>query len=204
MARSISTSLLKAAVKTLPHRLLVTIPLAWITSTALAADPYVGLSLATPGEARLSAGPSLTVKNDNHPTAFRLYAGVSLDPNWSLEAGYGAFGSWRFKDPTPGSRDTARLSSNVLTLAGRYTLALDDTFSVFGKAGVAVNHFRYRDSLGQSARDRLVRPMWGLGIEARLSPQLSVPLEFESFGSGRTQLGQFHQRKLEIGLRLSF
>ena len=81
---------------------------------------------------------------------------------------------------------------------------LDETFSVFGKAGLAVNRFRYRDSLGQSVRDRLVRPMWGLGVEARLSDSLSMPLEFESFGSGRTQLGEFHQRKLEIGLKLSF
>ena len=190
--------------KTFPLRLLATIPLTWIASAAFAADPYAGLSWATPGEARLSTGPSTTIKNDNHPTAVRLYGGLRFTPAWSLEAGYGAFGSWRFTDPTPGSRDTARISSDVFSVAGRYTVDLDETFSVFGKAGLAVNRFRYRDSLGQSVRDRLVRPMWGLGVEARLSDSLSMPLEFESFGSGRTQLGEFHQRKLEIGLKLSF
>ena len=189
---------------TFPYRLLATLPLAWITSAALAADPYAGLSWATPGEARLSTGPSTSIRNDNNPTALRLYGGLRFAPAWSVEAGYGAFGRWHFKDPAPGSRDTARISSEVLSVAGRYTVELGDTFSVFGKAGLAVNRFRYRDSLGQSARDRLVRPMWGLGVEARLSDALSVPLEFEDFGSGRTQLGDFHQRKLEIGLKLSF
>jgi opacity protein-like surface antigen len=191
-------------VKTFPHRLLATIPLAWIASAALAADPYVGLSWATPGEARLSTGPSSTVKNDNDPTALRLYGGLRFNPAWSVEGGYGAFGTWRFTDPTPGSRDKARISSDVFSVAGRYTVDLGETFSVFGKAGLAVNRFRYRDSLGQSARDRLVRPMWGIGVEAKLSDELSIPFEFEDFGSGRTQLGDFHQRKLEIGLKLSF
>ncbi|WP_431261032.1 outer membrane beta-barrel protein [Roseateles chitinivorans] len=190
--------------KTFPHRLLATIPLAWIASAALAADPYAGLSWATPGEARLDIGPSTTIRNDNHPTALRLYGGLRFSPEWSVEAGYGAFGHWRFTDPTPGSRDTARISSDVFSLAGRYTVDLDDTFAVFGKAGLALNRFRYRDSLGQSARDRLVRPMWGLGVEARFGDRLSVPLEFESFGGGRTQLGEFRQRKLEIGVKLGF
>jgi OOP family OmpA-OmpF porin len=194
-------------VTSISHRLLAILALtltASAASPAWALEPYVGLSLATPGEARLQSGSSAAIKNSNNPTAVRLYGGLKLTPEWSVEAGYGAFGSWRFTDPASGPLDRARLSSNVFTLAGRYTLALDDTFSVFGKAGVALNRFRYRDNQGQSIKDNITRPMWGLGVEAKLSDHLSIPIEFESFGSSRTQLGRFNQRKLEIGARLQF
>lgn len=189
------------------HRLLAILALTLTASAgspAWALEPYVGLSLATPGEARLQSGPSTTIKNANNPVAFRLYGGLKVSPEWSVEAGYGGFGSWRFNAPTSGAQERARITSNVFTLAGRYTLALNDTFSAFGKAGVAMNRFRYRDSLGQSVRDNVTRPMWGLGVEAKLSDNLSIPLEFESFGSSKTQLGHFNQRKLEIGVRLQF
>lgn len=192
------------ALSTLALSLGLTLSLSLTAFDARAVEPYIGLSLATPGEARLQSGPNTTIKNSNNPTAVRLYGGLKLTPEWAVEAGYGAFGSWRFTDPASGPLDRARLSSNVFMLAGRYTLALDDTFSVFGKAGVALNRFRYRDNLGQSIKDNATRPMWGLGVEAKLSDSLSIPIEFESFGSSRTQLGRFNQRKLEIGARLQF
>jgi OOP family OmpA-OmpF porin len=191
-------------VKTLPNFLFLIASTALTASAAHAADPYAGVSLATPGEARINAGPGATLGNDNHPAAFKLYAGLRFSPEWSVEAGYGAFGSWRFSDPAPGAVDSARIASNAFTVAARYTVDLGEAVSVFAKLGLAANRFRYSDSAGQSARGSFVRPLWGFGAELKLSKELSVPLEFESFGKGRTALGEFHQRKLELGLRYQF
>lgn len=175
-----------------------------LASNAHADEPYLGLSLATPGEARLQLGPQTSVGNENHPLALKLYAGIKLSDGWSAEIGYGAFGSWHFSDPVPGSSDRAKIATRAWTAAARYSWDLGDRVALFGKVGVALNRLRYSDTLGQTARDRFTRPMWGLGAEWKLSDRLSVPLEFEYLGAAETELGEFRQEKLEIGLRYRF
>lgn len=194
--------------KPLTHRLFTILAL----TTALAVQAqtrtqdryYLGLSLATPGEARLQVGPNTGIDNENNPTALKLYAGMRLSNDWSAELGYGAFGSWRFSDPAAGSRDQAKIASRAFTVAAKYSWDLNDRIALFGKLGLALNHFRYSDTLGQTASERYTRPLWGMGAEWRLTERLSVPLEFEYLGASRTQLGEFRQEKLEIGLRYRF
>lgn len=182
-------------------RLLSLAGLAFFTLSAMAAEPYVGLSLTTPGEARIVGPGKATLSNQNHPPAFKLYGGLTLDEHWSLEAGYGAFGSWHFADA---ASFKARLSARAVTVAGRYTLALNESFAVFTKLGLAANQLRYTASDGGAASDHFVRPMWGFGAEWRLGRQLSVPLEYEHLGRAHTQVGDFRQQKLELGLRYRF
>lgn len=174
-----------------------------LAGQARAADPYFGLSLATPGEARLQAGPR-QVDNDNHPLALKLYAGLQLSPSWSAEVGYGDFGSWHFSEPTSGSRDKSRIGTRALTAAARYRWEINNSLALFGKLGLAHNRLRYSDTLGQHASERFNRPLWGLGAEWTLTERLSVPLEFEYLGAAQTALGKFRQEKLEIGLRYRF
>lgn len=172
-----------------------------LTPPAFAADPYVGLSRTTPGEATITAAGKTPLNNDNSPLAFKLYAGLKFGDAWAVEAGYGAFGSYRFSDAGSGFR--ARESTSAITAAARYSLALGESFAVFGKLGLAVNRVRFTNSLGLATRETFARPMWGFGAEYRLTPQLSVPLEFEYMGRSRS-LGDFRQQKLELGLRYQF
>ena len=160
------------------YRLMIS-ALALVASAANAAEPYIGLSRATPGEARVAVGPDTTTGNDNRPSAFKLYAGLSFDPAWSVEVGYGAFGSWRFSDPAPGASEKMSIGSSAVTIAARYSLDLGDSFTAFGKLGLAANRFHYDNSLGQSKTGSFVRPMCGFGVEVKLGEHLSVPLEFE-------------------------
>jgi OOP family OmpA-OmpF porin len=178
--------------------------LAALGAPAHAHEPYVGLSLATPGEARLRIGPNATAANDNNPTALKFYAGLPLSTHWSVELGYGAFGSWHFSDPTPGSSDQAQIGSRALTLAAKVSWPLGERFSLHGKLGLAHNRFSYSDTLGQRERDSFTRPLWGVGAELKLSEHLSLPLDFEYLGKADTRFGRFQQQKLEIGLRYRF
>jgi len=182
-------------------RLLPIACLAAIALPTLAAEPYAGLSRTTPGEATITAAGKTPLDNDNSPLAFKLYGGLKLSDEWAVEAGYGAFGSYHFSDPGTGFR--ARQSVSAVTGAARYSLSLGESFTVFGKLGLAFNRVRFTNSLGLAAQQTFVRPMWGFGAEYRLTRQLSVPLEFEYMGRSRA-LGDFRQEKLALGLRYQF
>ncbi|MBI3346887.1 MAG: outer membrane beta-barrel protein [Burkholderiales bacterium] len=182
-------------------RLLSIACLAVVALPAAAAEPYAGLSLATPGEATITAAGKTPLNNDNSPHAFKLYGGLKLTDEWAVEVGYGVFGSYHFSDPGTGFH--ARESVSAVTGAARYSLSLGESFAVFGKLGLAVNRMRFTNSLGMSTRESFVRPLWGFGVEYRLTRQLAVPLEFEYLGHSHKQ-GDFRQQKLEIGLRYQF
>jgi len=172
-----------------------------ITLPAVAADAYVGLARATPGEATITQAGKTPLNNDNSPFALKLYGGLKLSDEWALEAGYGAFGSYHFSDAGSGFR--ARRSVSAITGAARYSLSLGESFTAFGKLGVAVNRLRFSSTLGASTHESFVRPLLGLGVEYKLTPRLSVPLEFEYLGHSRGQ-SDFRQQKLELGLRYQF
>ena len=182
-------------------RLLPIACLAAIALPTVATEPYVGLSRTTPGEATITAAGKTPLDNDNSPLAFKLYGGLKLTDEWSLEAGYGAFGSYHFSDAGTGFH--ARQAVSAVTGAARYSLSLGESFAVFGKLGLAVNRIRFSNTLGVSTQQNFVRPLWGFGAEYRLTRQLSVPLEFEYMGHSRS-LGDFRQEKLELGLRYQF
>ena len=170
---------------------------------AHAADPYVGLNLTTPGEANFNINGH-NVRNDNHPHAVKLYAGLQFTPDWAAELGYGAFGSFHATDPAPGSSAQARLSSSVVYLAARGSTPLGESFALFGRLGVAVNRLKASDSLGHSDRESIVRPMFGGGLEWKLTPELSATVEYNRYGSRSKAGSHFTQQKAEVGLAFRF
>lgn len=176
-----------------------------LTTAAWADDTkaYGGISLTTPGEFSLRTGPTTSLSNANNPTSLKLYGGLKLVDGWAVELGYGAFGSFHFIDPSLGSKDKGRIAVRALTLAARHSWALNDSFTLFGKLGLAYNRFSYSDTLGQSERASFAKPMWGMGVELKLGSDWSVPLEFEYMGKANTKFGRIQQEKLEIGLRRS-
>ncbi len=174
-----------------------------VATSAHAAEPYVGINLATPGEANFDIN-GRSVANDNHPRALTLYAGLQLTPIWAAEVGYGAFGSWRAGDPAPGATFRTRLGAKVVYLAGRATQPLGESFELFGKLGVALNRLDQHDTLGHSARETFVRPMVGGGLAWRITPEISATVEYAHYGARRDAGGRFTQQKAEIGLAYKF
>lgn len=185
-------------------RILFLAAAALLAATSAHADGmYVGINLATPGEAKFDIN-GRSVANDNHPHALKLYAGLQLTPLWAAEVGYGAFGHWRAADPTPGATFRTRLGSKVVYLAGRATQPLGESFALFGKLGVALNRLDQHDSLGHSARETFVRPMAGFGLEWRITPDISATAEYAHYGARRNARGRVTQQKAEVGLAYKF
>lgn len=176
-------------------------------ASAHAADPspehYLGLNLTTPGEANFDIN-GRRVPSDNHPRAMKLYAGVQFTPSWAAELGYGAFGSWHAADPAPGSTYQLRLSSELVYAAARATMPLGESFALFGKFGLALNRLGMHDSSGHSDHETYVRPMIGVGLEWKLTPQVSTTVEYAHYGSRGSGSDRFTQQKAEVGLAFRF
>jgi OOP family OmpA-OmpF porin len=166
---------------------------------ACAQDMYVGLSVTTPGETYTDFPTARHVRNNNNPLGVKLEAGVELAPGFALEAGYGAFGTWKTADPTPGSGRQVRGSAALLYVAGKGDVAITDALSLFGKLGIAANRFRFSDE-HQAVHTSFVRPMIGFGADYAITKHFGVSLEYDYFGAA----GGYRQQKLGLGAKLRF
>ncbi len=163
---------------------------------------YVGLSATTPGEYYADFGSASHVQNQNTVHAFKLYGGVNLNPHLALEGGYGAFGTWKVSDPTPGSTASTEASSKLFYVAARSQAAVSESVSVIGKLGLAHNSLEVTGT-GKAARDTsALRLMLGTGVSYSFNPKLSAVVEFNYYGKSKDS--NFTQQKLEAGLRYHF
>ena len=172
-----------------------------LAGTAFAQDTYIGLSRATPGEAYVDFATAKHVRNYNSPVALKVYGGVNLTAHYGIEVGYGDFGSLRTANPTVGSTEEVRMASTLFYAAGTGRMPVSESFSLFGKLGLASNKFTIDPNFQASSSTSSVRQMLGFGADVKFTKHLSAVLEFNYYGTaGKT----FKQQKLETGLKYAF
>lgn len=76
---------------------------------------------------------------DLNATAGQIGVGYMLDKTWGAELGYIHFGSDSSSSPSAGT-GTLSVKNQTIYLAGIGKLPLSDSFSIFGKLGIAVNN----------------------------------------------------------------
>lgn len=179
---------------------MATLASALFSGSASAGDTYIGLSRTTPGEASVTFPNAAPVKNYNNPVAVKLYGGMALNDRYGIEIGYGAFGTWKAVNPTPGSTETFNMSFKLLYVAGKASKPLGESFSLFGKFGLAANKFSTQHSSQASESNTFVRPMLGFGVDYKISEHISGVLEYNYYGKS----GGLTQQKLELGLKYKF
>jgi OOP family OmpA-OmpF porin len=187
--------------------LIAALPLLLAGAASHAAEPYIGLNLATPGETRTDFGNGTKVLNDNNPTAWKLYAGADVNDWLGVEAGIGLFGSWHTANPAPGAQQERTVASRLVYAAARGAVPLGQSLSLVGKLGLAANHLERSGTGLASGSTSFVRPMLGAGVDYQLSRQAALVLEFDYYGKAKATdvgMGDFTQRKLEAGLRWHF
>ena len=168
--------------------------------TALAAGPYVGLSRTTPGEAYADFSAAKHIENQNNPLSMKLYGGVDLTDRYGLEIGYGFFGTWKVSDPTAGSTNQYQLSSKLLYVAGKASIPLGESLSLFGKVGLASNKFSREVNSQPAGSISFVRPMFGAGVGYNFTENIAAVVEFNRYGSAQGNT----QQKAELGLKYAF
>lgn len=139
------------------------------------------------GQGQYKAGGS-----SESQTAVSLAFGQSLGQNWGYELGYMNFG--KLSDSGTEGTETANVSFRTQSIyaAAVGTLPLGDSFSLFGKLGVAVNYTKVRASFAEtsipgggfsrSESETKTKPMIGIGAAYNFSKQLAATAEYQYFG----------------------
>lgn len=167
-------------------------------TAALAQEPYVGISIATPGEGSWQYAPGKFVADNEHKLSKKLYGGWNFTNQFSLEAGYLSSG-YHFQSP---EKNTAFADLNVKMLytAGKVSMPLGDAWNVFGKLGLAQIRSAFSAQNGYTNSSRAVRPLLGFGLDFKMTQHLDMTLEFERDG----KINHVPQQKLEAGLKWRF
>lgn len=127
----------------------------------------LGLAVvATPlsAQAYVGAGFGVATTDAGH-SSYKIFAGVQIIPNLGLEIAYNNFGSYRGEN------------ADAYSFAAVGTLPLGNTWDIFGKVGRTENHTKFADTTNH--QDMLA----GFGIVFKATDEVSLRIEYESFGT---------------------
>lgn len=163
---------------------------------------YAGLTVSKSGQTRAFDRTGTLVSADGR-VGVKAFAGYNFTPSLALEAGYADYGSHVLKNTGPGISGDATVDTSLFYLAGKGTYMFGERFGAFAKLGVA--HTRF-DQDGLGAPDvTMTRPMFGVGLQYKISEQVALTLEVDSYGTKRIAPNKYYSmRKLEAGLKFSF
>ena len=157
---------------------------------------YLSAALGSRGEVTLNDhGAKRT--NNNKPRPFALAGGYQINRHLALEAGYVKFGGFKFDGAASSDLD-------AVFAAAKGSYPLGESFSLFGKVGVA----RHQVDIKGVEKDVLsahdVRAMFGAGVEYRVSDRFGISIGITDYGTTKTRLGRYKPRQAELGLNLRF
>lgn len=167
-----------------------------------AENSYVKLDV---GQAKYSAGGS------EDKTGFALAFGQALDANWGYEVGYVNFGkiSDSATDPVTGDYVSSSLQSQAVYATGVGTLPINESFSAFGKLGLAVINSKasgdYKfgsESWSGSATETKTNLMVGLGLAYNFTKEMAATVEYNYYG--KVIEGKINLSTLTVGLKYGF
>ncbi len=132
-------------------------------------------------------------------TAVSLGYGFSVDKNFDIEVGYLNLGKLKYTNED----SSGSLHTQSIYVAGISTLPVTDKFAVFGKLGIAVNHFKGKATAlntNSSETETKTRALLGLGLAYDFTQQIAGTLEYQ-------YLGKVEDTKLSaltVGLKYGF
>ncbi|MET0266966.1 MAG: outer membrane beta-barrel protein [Duganella sp.] len=174
--------------------------LAALAGTAAAQSAYIGGNVGRGEQKADIVGISLK----DTDTAFKLYSGYNFNKSFGLEAAYADLG----KAEISGNGARASSEASAVVLAATGTVALDDQFSLFGKAGVAYSEVKVSARrFGFSFSDKYNRtsPYFAVGAAYAINKNLSVVAEYENFGKVLKEDGnEIKANLISVGVRYAF
>lgn len=178
-------------------------------SAAASAQVYGGASI---GRSQLSADCSGTTSCSNDATSYKLFGGYQFHPNFAVEASYSNLGKTKSTsfDTTSNTSGSMQVKSSSFELAAVANQQFTADLSGFAKLGVAsvkaegdlwaVNP---TTSTMASASTTSTQPVWGFGLNYKLTKELALRAEFESrkvkFSDDKETV-----RNLNVGLQYHF
>jgi OOP family OmpA-OmpF porin len=143
--------------------------------------------------------PGITCNDSD--TAWRIFGGYRIDPNFSVELGYQDLGQVR----ATGFGVNGDVTANVWELDVVGTLPLKNRFSVYGKLGGYRGETELRSNAGFSGSDTNTDFTFGVGGRYDYSPQVAFRAEYQSYQSvGGGSVGQSDFDVISVGALFNF
>lgn len=143
--------------------------------------------------------PGITCNDSD--TAWRIFGGYRIDPNFSVELGYQDLGQVR----ATGFGVNGDVRANVWELVVVGTLPLKNRFSVYGKVGGYRGETELRSNAGFSGSETNTDLTFGVGGRYDYSPQVAFRAEYETYQSvGGRSVGQSDFDVISVGALFNF
>ena len=144
---------------------------------------------------------------------WRLQGGYRFNPNVAVEAGYIDFGKTRYSANYNGGSASGELKAGGLNVAALLSLPINDSLSVFAKAGVVAAKVDSTLSAGApaalasgSTSSHVVRPLLGVGALYKLSDHIDLRADYDRVsGLGKSdKTGKMDVNIVSLGLAYNF
>jgi OOP family OmpA-OmpF porin len=145
---------------------------------------YAGATLGV-GNANFTApaAAAVTVENPKSKPVYGAFGGYRYNQNLAVELAYtGA--SYIYTTPTPAGARTLN-KQIVLALTAVGTMPVNESFSVFGKLGVASSSSENNAVAGEQKTSRFA-PTFGAGVEYKFTPVITGRLGVDVYGVSAT------------------
>lgn len=146
---------------------------------------------------------------DFKPTGVQLGVGVSLDKTWDVEAGYIHFGKDTKSITVDAGSGTVALETQAIYVAGIGNYAFTDSFSAFGKLGLAVHHTKANSngtdgvsSFSTSESKTKTQALIGAGLSYQFTKEIAGLVDYTYYG--KVTDNNFKLSLLSVGLRYNF
>jgi OOP family OmpA-OmpF porin len=173
------------------------------SSTAAAQDYFAGVTVANGGELTFRNPLNGKIDKDDASAIFKVYGGFALTDFLALEGGYAQGAKARFDKAAVGMASDPTFKLSSFYVAARATHAFNDSWSVFGKLGVARNHYKAADA-SDSDSVSSTKPLLGVGIAYNVTQTVALTLEAERLGRTRKEGVNISHNTLQLGVKVGF
>lgn len=150
----------------------------FVAAPAFAADNgfYAGVSL---GQARTNVPGAFGASTKSNDTVYGILAGYQFDKNWAAEAEYTGVGKY--------TTATVSGKADAFAIAAVGTLPMSDTFSLYGKLGVA--QVSGKASGGTASNANRTSATYGLGVQYNATQAIGIRFGWDRFGAAANSGG---------------
>ena len=165
------------------------------------------------GALTANGATGLSSSDSGNSTKWRLQGGYRFNPNLAVEAGYIDFGKAKYTATYSGGSAQGSLKAGGVDVAALAGLPLNDSFSVFAKAGVVAASVKSRLTASGlaalasgDASTHVVRPLLGVGALYKLTDNLDLRADYDHVsGLGKSdKTGKMNANLFSLGIAYNF
>lgn len=165
------------------------------------------------GALTANGATGLSSSDSGSTNKWRLQGGYRFNPYVAVEAGYIDFGKTKYSASYSGGSAQGSLKAGGVDVVGLLSLPVNDSFSVFGKAGVVAAKVESSLTAGAPASlasgsdsEHVTRPLLGVGALYKLTDNIDLRADYDHVsGLGKTdKTGKMDANLFSLGVAYNF